>query len=79
MKSTYTDCDYILGPYLQWLKEPFNIKIVYFSFEMDRVSIEYDFACWFLHNEYGIKDPSDLIKEKGKQELINFLNLKNLL
>lgn len=30
-------------------------------------------------NDYSIKDPSDLIKEKGKQELINFLNLKNLL
>lgn len=79
-KSTYTDCAYILGPYLQWLKEPFNIKIVYFSFEMDRVSKEYDFACWFLHNEYGINKiqlPEGVLYQNARGDEVDHIYLSS--
>lgn len=52
-KSTITD--YILiNAIIDAISKGIEITVTYFSFEMDRVSKEFDFACYFLNREYGI-------------------------
>lgn len=54
-KSTLTDYAFVLEPYLYSLDTGVKIQWVYYSFEIDRVSKEFDFATFFLHNDFGIE------------------------
>ena len=84
-KSTWVDCAFILGPYLYWLQvlnteNRLDLVFVYFSFEMDRVSKEYDFACFFLHHFYGINKIMlpEGIKYKNKYgEIVDYIYLSS--
>lgn len=50
-----TTVDYILiNAIIDAINKGIEIEVDYFSFEMDRVSKEFDFACYFLNKEHGI-------------------------
>jgi len=53
-KSTLTDYSFLIQPYLHAVDRGLNVKWIYFSFEIDRVSKEFDFASHFIHSDYGI-------------------------
>ena len=54
-KSTFVNYGFIISPYLHMLKNPsVNIRWRYYSWEMDRVTMEFDFVCHFLYSDYGI-------------------------
>lgn len=55
-KSTFTDYAFVLEPYLHSLENNLQINWVYYSFEIDRVSKEFDFMAFFLHNDFNITD-----------------------
>lgn len=71
-KSTFTDYAFLLQPYLYSLENPeVSIEWIYYSFELNRVSKEFDFATFFLNNDYGISEvvlPEGVLK-KGKSIL----------
>lgn len=54
-KSTFTDYGFVISPYLESLKTGKKVRFTYFSFEMDRVTKEFDFASYFLYHDYGIE------------------------
>lgn len=54
-KSTLADAAFVLGPYLYSILHSINIEWIYFSFEIDRITKEFDFAVFFLYNDYGIE------------------------
>ena len=48
-KSTFVNYGFIISPYLHMLKNPsINIRWRYYSWEMDRVTMEFDFVCHFF-------------------------------
>ena len=53
-KSTFTDYGFIINPTMDAIKKGISIDVTYFSFEMDRISKEFDFSCYFLFLIYGI-------------------------
>ena len=55
-KSTFVDYAFIIQPYLAVLEQGLDIdlRFIYFSFEMDRVTKEFDFAVYFLFRDFGI-------------------------
>ena len=53
-KSTFTDYAFLIQPYLHAIKNELDIEWIYFSFELDRVSKEFDFATYFLFVDHGI-------------------------
>lgn len=53
-KSTFTDYAFVIQPYLSSLITGAKVKWTYFSFEMDRITKEFDFASFFLYHDYGI-------------------------
>lgn len=53
-KSTLADAGFVLGPYLYAIEHDINIEWVYFSFEIDRVTKEFDFASFFLYYDHHI-------------------------
>lgn len=55
-KSTFTDYGFVIKPYLEAVAKNLSLEIIYFSFEIDRVSKEFDFASHFLFFDYGIKN-----------------------
>lgn len=57
-KTTFVDYAFILQPFLYCLDKNIKIKWKYFSFEIDRVSKEFDFMTYFLHRDYGIEEIS---------------------
>jgi len=56
-KSTFADYGFVISPYLNWItnRPDLEVEWIYFSFEIDRVSKEFDFASYFLYNDYGIE------------------------
>ena len=54
-KTTFVDFSFLIQPYLSTLNTKNNIEWLYFSFEIDRVSKEFDFATYFLYKDYGIR------------------------
>lgn len=54
-KSTFSDYAFVLNPYLYHVEHNIPIEWIYFSFEIDRVSKEFDFASFFLYHDYGIE------------------------
>lgn len=55
-KSTLVNYGFVIHPYLHSLKHNIDVTWIYFSYEMDRVSMEFDFACYFLFYDYGISE-----------------------
>lgn len=54
-KSTFVNYGFVISPFLYALENPgTNIKWIYYSWEMDRVTMEFDFVCHFLYSDYGI-------------------------
>lgn len=52
-KSTLVDYAFVIQPYLESLEKNINVQWIYFSFEIDRVSKELDFAAHFLYYDHG--------------------------
>jgi len=53
-KSTFTDYAFVIQPFLYAIANNVPIEWIYFSFELDRVSKEFDFAAYFLFHDFGI-------------------------
>jgi hypothetical protein len=53
-KSTLCDYAFVIQPYLESLKNGNKVEWIYFSFEIDRISKEFDFAAYFLYFDHGI-------------------------
>ena len=54
-KTTFVDFCFVINPYLQSLEETINIEWLYYSYEIDRISKEFDFATFFLNYDFGIE------------------------
>lgn len=54
-KSTFTDYAFVLQPYLYSILMGIQVAWVYYSFEIDRVSKEFDFITFFLHHDHGVR------------------------
>lgn len=68
-KTTLTDNAFVIGPYLDALEKGVPLDIIYFSYEIDRISKEFDFTCHFLDydhdiNEYKLPDGVTVDGEK---------------
>lgn len=77
-KSTYVNDGWVLSPYIDWLenhkdKTDKDIEWIYLSYEIDRVTMEFDFATYFLYHDYGIEvlnlDEGQTVKGKPYVEL----------
>lgn len=54
-KSTFVNYGFVISPYLYMLLHPgTNIRWIYYSWEMDRVTMEFDYMCHFIYADYGI-------------------------
>jgi hypothetical protein len=53
-KSTFVDYAFVVQPFLYAQEHNLDIEWIYFSFELDRVSKEFDFATFFLFHDHGI-------------------------
>ena len=54
-KSTFVDYAFVFNAYLYSLQSGVKVIWTYFSFEMDRVTKEFDFASFFMYHDYNIK------------------------
>lgn len=55
-KSTFVDYGFVINPILYCMANGIDISVIYFSYEMDRVTKEFDFASYFLYKDYGIQE-----------------------
>lgn len=55
-KSTFANYAFVIQPYLYAMAFNIPIEWIYFSFELDRVSVEFDFAAHFLFHDHQIKE-----------------------
>lgn len=55
-KTRFVNYAFVLSPYLQAEREGRldEIEWVYFSYEIDRVSTEFDFAAFFMYYDFGV-------------------------
>lgn len=53
-KTTFVDYAFVMQAYLYALNAGINLKWIYYSFEIDRVSKEFDFVTYFLHMDHGV-------------------------
>lgn len=53
-KSTFTDYSFVIQAYLYCIAHNIDIEWEYYSFEIDRVSKEFDFATYFMHHDYNV-------------------------
>lgn len=53
-KSTFVDYGFVVSPYLYSLKHKADVRWIYYSYEMDRISKEFDFAAFFLYYDFNI-------------------------
>ena len=75
-KSTLVDYAFVISPFLYALENNLQIEWVYFSFEIDRISKEFDFMSFFLNHDYGIDkislEPNQTFTNQGvKQSYIH--------
>lgn len=54
-KSTFVDDAFVIEPWLDAIEKNVDIEFIYFSYEIDRISKEFDFAAFFLHYDFGIE------------------------
>ena len=52
-KSTFVDYGFVIHPWLDAMAQGIDFRVIYLSFEMDRVTKEFDFAVYFLYHDYG--------------------------
>ena len=55
-KTTLVDAAFVLGPYLYSLENNVNIEWIYFSFEIDRLTKEFDYSSYFLYHDHNINE-----------------------
>jgi len=55
-KSTLTDFAFVIEPYLDAILKGIPLEFIYYSFEIDRVSKEFDFAAHFFERDFGITE-----------------------
>lgn len=67
-KSTFVDYAFVIQAYLYHLLTEIPITWEYYSFEIDRVSKEFDFATYFIHHDFGVRQIRlpDGVKRKGE-------------
>lgn len=53
-KTTFVDNGFMIEPYLYCKENNIPLEIIYYSFEIDRISKEFDVAVHFLYRDYGI-------------------------
>lgn len=53
-KSTFVNYAFVSSAYHYYLKHKIDIEWIYLSLEIDRVSMEFDFAVYFIHHYYDI-------------------------
>jgi hypothetical protein len=53
-KSTLTDYAFVIEPYFDSLLKDIPFEVIYFSFEIDRISKEFDFAAHFLYRDFNL-------------------------
>lgn len=54
-KSTFVDYSFVIEPFIYALQNNIEIEWIYFSYEIDRISKEFDFAAFFLNYDFGIE------------------------
>lgn len=54
-KTTLVDCGFVIEPWLDAVKNNVPIEFIYHSYEIDRVSKEFDYTCHFLYTDFGIE------------------------
>lgn len=54
-KSTFVDYGFVINPIIDAYKQGIPLEVLYFSFELDRISKEFDFLAHFLHVDLGIE------------------------
>jgi len=76
-KSTIVDYAMLLQPFLYSVINNINTKWIYFSFELDRVSKEFDFATFFLYHDFGMEkiELDEGITYTSNGITSNFINL----
>jgi hypothetical protein len=70
-KSTLVNYGFVINTCLDAIKKQIPIEIIYFSFEMDRIQMEFDFCAHFLEQDFGISE-IELLEEstfKGKKTI----------
>lgn len=55
-KSTFVDYGFVINPILYCIENNIPINVIYFSYEMDRVTKEFDFTAFFLFHDYGVTE-----------------------
>ena len=53
-KSTLVDFAFVINPILYCQSNNIPISVIYFSYEIDRVKKEFDFASYFFNHDYNI-------------------------
>jgi len=53
-KSTFVDVGFVVEPCLDALENNLPFEVIYYSYEIDRVSKEFDFIAHFLSRDFGI-------------------------
>lgn len=53
-KSTFANFAFVINPILYCIENDIPLNIIYFSFEVDRISFEFDLASFFFYHDYGI-------------------------
>ena len=54
-KSTFVDYAFVIQPFLEAMEKNIPIEWIYFSFELDKVSKEFDFSAYFLFYDFQIE------------------------
>ena len=57
-KSTFVDYAFVIHPFLYAIENNIPMHWVYLSFEMDRITKEFDFAAYFMYHDFGIEEVS---------------------
>ena len=54
-KSTFVDYSFVIQPFLYAVENNIKVEWIYFSYELDRVSKEFDFATYFLFHDFNLR------------------------
>ena len=73
-KTTLIDYGFVIQPYLDAMRKQLKLDVDYFSFEIDRVSKEFDFAAYFLWQDHmmeSVELPEGVTRAGEKRIPIN--------
>lgn len=70
-KSTLADCGFVIEPIEYCIANNIDIEYLYYSYEIDRISKEFDFAAHYLNKDHGITHVSldEGITREGESEI----------